>query len=563
MENPYQGQNAVIYARFSCHSQTEQSIEGQLLDAYAFAEKNGIKVIGEYIDRAISGRKDTRPDFIRMIQDSAKRQFSLVLVWKLDRFSRDMYDSAVYGKMLEDNGVTVVSVTEPISNDPVGHMLRGILNSLNEYYSEELSMKILRGQRVCRDKGWFPGGTIPFGYVNQDHKLVPDERTAPIVREIFDRYTSGEGTQSIVDDLQARGIRNHFGRLMSLNGVSKLLQSPTYIGEYHHAGILVPDCATPLIDKKVFYKAIQIREQNKRAPAASRTPGVRYPLLGKLYCGECGERMMGDGGRGRHGGYYYYYTCTGKKKLKNGCKLKSIPKAEIEYAICKIIADCILNKKRKTIAALADYIMDATDTEACFSEADALEARLRQLDRDLDKLIDSIMHMPESVRPKIASRMEDVENQRRETEIELSRKRLEEAARYTREDVCKYFTINIHAVESDQGRGMIIEKFLNCAYIYDDGRIVIYLNQFKGLKDVYRKAEDGPGKDSYKEGTVLLKDPVPVELTNIPDFKAPPEKGSALYHYSPPYADKDEPQLPHLFFLHGRIGMVVWRQDIR
>ena len=153
MENPYQGQNAVIYARFSCHSQTEQSIEGQLLDAYAFAEKNGIKVIGEYIDRAISGRKDTRPDFIRMIQDSAKRQFSLVLVWKLDRFSRDMYDSAVYGKMLEDNGVTVVSVTEPISNDPVGHMLRGILNSLNEYYSEELSMKILRGQRVCREKG--------------------------------------------------------------------------------------------------------------------------------------------------------------------------------------------------------------------------------------------------------------------------------------------------------------------------------------------------------------------------------------------------------------------------
>ena len=78
--------NAVIYARYSSHTQQEQSIEGQLRDCYAYAEREGLKIVGEYIDRAISGRSDDRPDFQRMITDAGKKQFSLVIVWKLDRF---------------------------------------------------------------------------------------------------------------------------------------------------------------------------------------------------------------------------------------------------------------------------------------------------------------------------------------------------------------------------------------------------------------------------------------------------------------------------------------------
>ncbi len=87
--------NIVIYARYSSHKQTEQSVEGQLKDCYAYAQKHSYTVVGEYVDRAISGRTDNRPEFRRMIEDSKKKRFQGVLVWKLDRFSRDRYDSAI------------------------------------------------------------------------------------------------------------------------------------------------------------------------------------------------------------------------------------------------------------------------------------------------------------------------------------------------------------------------------------------------------------------------------------------------------------------------------------
>ena len=118
--------NAVIYARYSSHSQTEQSIEGQLHDGYAFAEKCGYRVIGEYIDRALTGTKDDRPEFQRLIKDSERHQFQIVIVWKLDRFARNRYDSAIYKRMLKKNGVRVVSVMENITDSPEGIILEGL-----------------------------------------------------------------------------------------------------------------------------------------------------------------------------------------------------------------------------------------------------------------------------------------------------------------------------------------------------------------------------------------------------------------------------------------------------
>ena len=125
-----QSTNAVIYARYSSHNQTEQSIEGQLHDGYAFAERNGYQVIGEYIDRALTGTKDQRPDFQRMIRDAEKRQFQVVIVWKLDRFARNRYDSAIYKAKLKKYGVRVVSVMENITEGPEGIILEGLLESM-------------------------------------------------------------------------------------------------------------------------------------------------------------------------------------------------------------------------------------------------------------------------------------------------------------------------------------------------------------------------------------------------------------------------------------------------
>ena len=114
---------AVIYARYPSESQREASIEGQLRDCKDHAGRNGIANVGTYIDRAYSAKTDDRPEFQRMIQDSAKKIFDAVLVWKLDRFARNRYDAVYYKRQLEKNGVHLVSVMEPISDGPEGIMV--------------------------------------------------------------------------------------------------------------------------------------------------------------------------------------------------------------------------------------------------------------------------------------------------------------------------------------------------------------------------------------------------------------------------------------------------------
>ena len=121
---------AVIYARYSSENQREESIEGQLRECYAFARKNDISVVGEYIDRAFSAKTDKRPDFQKMIKDSAKRNFDLVIVWKLDRFARNRYDSANYKAVLKRNGVKVMSATESISEGSEGILLESVLEGI-------------------------------------------------------------------------------------------------------------------------------------------------------------------------------------------------------------------------------------------------------------------------------------------------------------------------------------------------------------------------------------------------------------------------------------------------
>ena len=129
----------VIYARYSSDNQREESIEGQLRECKAFAEKNGIQIIDNYIDRALSAKTDNRPAFQKMITDSAKEQFDVIIVWKLDRFARNRYDSAHYKAILKRNNVRVISATEVISQGPEGIILESLLEGMAEYYSAELA----------------------------------------------------------------------------------------------------------------------------------------------------------------------------------------------------------------------------------------------------------------------------------------------------------------------------------------------------------------------------------------------------------------------------------------
>lgn len=118
---------AVIYARYSCDQQTEQSIDGQLRVCEEYAQRNNILILDTYIDRAMTGTNDNRPDFQRMLKDSAKKSFNFVLVYKLDRFSRNKYETAIHKKTLRDNGVKVLSAMENIPDTPEGIILESLL----------------------------------------------------------------------------------------------------------------------------------------------------------------------------------------------------------------------------------------------------------------------------------------------------------------------------------------------------------------------------------------------------------------------------------------------------
>lgn len=138
----------VIYARFSSHNQNEQSIEGQLKACREFAAQNDYVVVHEYIDRSISGTTDKRLEFLQMIEDSKQRRFEYILVYQLDRFAHNRFDSATYKAKLKKNGVRVLSDRENITDDASGILIEGVLESMAEYYSAELSQKIKRGMKL-------------------------------------------------------------------------------------------------------------------------------------------------------------------------------------------------------------------------------------------------------------------------------------------------------------------------------------------------------------------------------------------------------------------------------
>ena len=226
----------VIYARFSSHAQNEQSIEGQLKACHEFAQRNNYRIVGEYIDRALSGTNDNRPEFQRMMADSNQKQFEGILVYQLDRFTRNRYDSAIYKSKLKKNGVRVFSARENISDDASGILLEGIIESLGEYYSVELSQKIKRGQALSAEKLLVTGGYPPFGFKTVDKKYVIDEDKAPFVKIIFDMYANGHTVKEIIDYLNSMSLKTATGVPFNKNSIRKILMNKRYTGVYMFNG---------------------------------------------------------------------------------------------------------------------------------------------------------------------------------------------------------------------------------------------------------------------------------------------------------------------------------------
>lgn len=236
-------EEVVLYCRYSSHKQREISIEQQIRECTRYADQLGFKIVHIYADKALSGTSDKRPEFQQMIEDAGKAtsNWRYVLVYALDRFARDRYDSAVYKRRLRECGVKVLSVTEPFSDDPSSVILESVLEGMAEYYSKELSRKIRRGQEanalVCK-----VNGAVPFGYRRSaDGYYEIDEFEAGIVREIFNRVAEGELFIDIIKDLNSRGILTKKKKPWNKSSFNSLLSNPRYKGIYIWNNYVVPD----------------------------------------------------------------------------------------------------------------------------------------------------------------------------------------------------------------------------------------------------------------------------------------------------------------------------------
>lgn len=318
--------NIVIYARYSSKSQTEQSIEGQLRVCKEYAERNGLTIIHEYIDRAMSGTNDNRPEFQQMISDSQLKNFQAILVYKLDRFSRSKYDNAIYKHKLQQNDVKVLSATEVISDSPEGRMMEGLLEMFAEMYSKDLSQKVKRGMRENILKGEYIGGKILYGYKVENKKVIINEEQAPAIQFIFEQYANGTSKKEIVNKLNEMGYRTNKGKKFTPNGIQDKLTNKKYLGIYKNEYIESSNYFPQLINETLFNKVQERLKHNKRFSSKAKE---KYLLSGKVFCGNCGANMIGISGTSHNGKTHSYYTCLERNKRHN-CNKSNENKQKLE-----------------------------------------------------------------------------------------------------------------------------------------------------------------------------------------------------------------------------------------
>ena len=465
---------AVLYARYSSDSQTENSVEGQLKDCKEYAEKNGIMVLNTYVDRALSAKTDNRPAFQQMIADSNKRLFDIIIVWKLDRFARNRYDSAHYKHLLSKNGVKVLSATEPISDSPEGKLIESVLEGFAEYYSSELAVKVVRGMKENAHKCKFNGGTVTYGYtIDDEQHFQVDPLTAPILREIFTKYNEGKLVKDIANFFNEKGIKNGQGKKFKFNGITYILQNRRYIGEYSYRDITTENAFEPIVTREVFDKAQARFAKNTKAPARFKAVDDNYILTTKLFCGKCGGFMSGESGSGRNG-VHRYYKCTNAKH-KRTCDKKAVQKKRIEDLVIAETMEMLNNDK------LINQLV-----KACFDRQNRENTALPVLQKQLEDTEKAINNMLTAIQDGLDNkstkqRLDELEETKENIEVAILQEQIEKTV-LTKEQIkfwiTKWRKIDI---ENQEQRQKVVDIFVNSVYHYDE-ELIITWNYKDGTK---------------------------------------------------------------------------------
>ena len=457
------GNLAVIYARYSSHSQRDVSIDQQVKAITEYAAQRKLTVVQVYADRAISGTTDNRPEFKRMIEDAKAEAWQYVIVYSLDRFSRDRFDAITYKQILKSHGIRVLSAMENISEEPTGVILESVLEGLAQYYSMELSQKIRRGLNDNASK-CMVAASIPFGYMKgPDNKYAINPETAPIVKEIFSRVLKGENYIDIARDLNERGIRTKSKSEWNRSSF-KFLTNERYMGIYIYGDVRIEGGMPAIVDPETFYAVqaeVERRQNPKGAIVKRRRTNTVYMLTGKAFCDCCKSPLVGKSGTGRHGGFYTYYAC--KSMLEKNCDLKRVPQEKLEWFVAGVLKKFAMDPE--LVDLMVDISMKAQEERNNSSEMTLLRNELKQVESSINNITKAIEMG--TISQTLLDRIAELEKRRDTLKAQIAtNEHRDKLDNLTREEMVAIFQlVQEGEIENKDFQELMFRLLLNSVYV--------------------------------------------------------------------------------------------------
>jgi site-specific DNA recombinase len=399
--------DAVLYTRVSSEKQdVDLSISAQLKALKEYASKNGIKIVKEYVDQAESGKTTARPAFREMIAAAKRspRPFGMVLVWKFSRFARSREDSILFKTMLKKAGIKVVSINEPSEDTPTGKLMEAIIESLDEFYSQNLGEEVTRGMRECASRGYYLSAVTPYGYskivvkdgLKDRTKLQIDPHQAPVVKRIFELVLQGNGLTEIAKVLNKDGISGPRHSGWSKSSVRGILANEAYTGTAvwgrHSIRDLPPvrfeNAWEATVSSEVFQHVQALMLERSPAITNPRTVASRYLLSGIAKCGSCGKSLVGQDAKS---GKFRYYVCgTRLKKGSGSCSGGYLNSKQFEAAVVDKIKEQVLTTENLiSLVRIVNEEMGSVNQEYA-QRLDAIGADIADAERRLERLYDAL-----------------------------------------------------------------------------------------------------------------------------------------------------------------------------
>ena len=404
-----------------------------------------------------------------MIADSDKHTFEDVLVYQLDRFARNRYDSAINKAKLKKNGVRVISARENISDDASGILVEGVLESMAEYYSAELSQKIRRGMEINAQKCLSTGSNPGLGFtVDAERHFHIDPDGARIVREIFEMYANGTTVADIIKYLNDKKVKTSKGKEFNKNSLHRMLRNKRYIGTYIYKDVEVLDGMPRIIDNELFDRVQRILDRNKKAPARARDK-EEYLLTTKLFCGYCKEMMTGYSGTSKTGRKYRYYACKNAKK--NLCQKKVVNKQKIED---RVVLECRRLLTDTNIDNISQAVAAACQADYDSSAVKRLKASVREADEAIENLWKALERgqSVEMITERIERRKAEKNELQEQLAIEMNRQIV-----FTAPQIKAFLTsLKKGNINDENNRKGFVNIFVRAIYLWDDKKMTLILN---------------------------------------------------------------------------------------